>query len=632
VEAAAPTAEAEVPAVDTASAELWEAQPVLPVSAGVNSVSSRVEGLRAAASTPVAASSAAPGEPAGDVKRDANAASQAAERATQIAKPEPQKAVEAPRKADAAQTPAAPPTPKPRPAPASTMRSDPQPRVTAATPVPRKSANGKGLMDFLQQVAGAAVPTDDPPQSSSGKERRAEQPMRAGSVAGLPASVPQEGHFAVNGDRITMHVTDADLSSVLKMLSLKRRVSIVAGSDVSGRVSVSLYGVRFEEALDAILSVNGYTWAQKGKVLFVTKLGSDSAMPLETQGRQVRVFRLNYADANKVNQTVTALLSQAGQSFYSEAMPTDGRNTEELLVVEDLPAYVSRIEEVIKELDRRPRQVMIQARILEITLSDELDVGVKWDLTGWANEVVEKGLPRDQAITLLTEGFASLAPGDNGGLFFTFSNAKVKAYLSALEQVATLQTLSAPRLLALDGQTAKIQVGSQLGYRTTTTTETSTMETVEFLEIGTILEVTPSIADDGNVVLQVKPEVSDGQVNPDTQLPEESTSEAETTLVVADGKTVVIGGLMSNRDEGSRSQVPILGDIPILGSLFRRNTSKKRSREIVVTLKPCIVPDSFGPALTSPCMEADVAKTTNTLSQPVASLKRRPLAALEVVK
>ncbi len=520
------------------------------------------------------------------------------------------------------------------------VRATPRPETAPGLNLPKRKRPTPNLAPVAR--AKKAVQGEAPAATPSVGTRLAPAaPMSALAAATLAAAtpaaptvdVPQEGLTTGQGGKITLHVKDTSIADVLKLLSIRRRVNIAVAGDLSGNVTVSLYDVSLEEALDAILTVNGYTWALKGNVVYVTNAQSEAALPLETQARQTRIFRLNYADVTKTHETVSALLSRVGKAFFTEAQTGDNRLSEDLLIVEDLPAYLDRVALVVKELDRRPRQVMIRARIFEITLKDEYNIGVHWDVSGWAADVAHAGVSPKAAATLLTQNFATLSSASNAtGMFFTLSSREVSAYMSALQQVAKLKTLATPHLLALDGEMARIQVGSQLGYRTTTTTETSTQETVEFLDIGTMLEVEPSIADDGNIVLLVKPEVSDGQVDSNTGLPSENTSQAETSLVVQDGKTVVIGGLISERDEVRRSQVPILGDIPLLGWLFRRNETQKISREIIVTLTPQIVPDSFGTSRTAPSMTKAVATVDEAFPSPMVKKKRSPWTTLDALK
>ncbi|MHC4180337.1 MAG: hypothetical protein ACYSWU_22775, partial [Planctomycetota bacterium] len=130
----------------------------------------------------------------------------------------------------------------------------------------------------------------------------------------------------------------------------------------------------------------------------------------------------------------------------------------------------------------------------------------------------------------------------------------------------------------------------QLGYRVITTTETASMQDVKFLDLGVVLEVTPHITRDNQVVMRVRPEVSSGEVNPETTLPEEETTEVETDVLLMDNQGMVIGGLIQEKDSNVQSKIPLLGDIWLIGRLFQRRELEKRRNEIIIALIPRVLP------------------------------------------
>ena len=152
------------------------------------------------------------------------------------------------------------------------------------------------------------------------------------------------------------------------------------------------------------------------------------------------------------------------------------------------------------------------------------------------------------------------------------------------------KTLASPRLLVLNGQTSRLQVGDRLGYRVVTVTETASLETVDFLDVGIVLSVTPRISRDGRIVMNVKPKISTGAVNPDTGQPEEDTTQIETDLILNDGQGMIIGGLIQERDDVRQSKIPLIGDLWLIGKLFQRSEVNKRRTEIIVALTPHLFP------------------------------------------
>jgi hypothetical protein len=189
---------------------------------------------------------------------------------------------------------------------------------------------------------------------------------------------------------------------------------------------------------------------------------------------------------------------------------------------------------------------------------------------------------------LQAQGFA--APNAPQAFFFSVDGTDLDALVECLQTQSESKTLASPKVLVLNNQEARLQVGKQLGFRVTTTTETSTLESVDFLDVGVVLRVTPRITRDGQVVMYVKPEVSSGLVNPDTGLPEEETTEVETNVLLPDGRGMVIGGLIQEKDSDSQAKVAWLGDVWMLGKLFQRKTVSRERVEIIITLLPRIVP------------------------------------------
>ncbi len=299
------------------------------------------------------------------------------------------------------------------------------------------------------------------------------------------------------------------------------------------------------------------------------------------QGRRLQVFQLDYVAAADIEKTVQGLLSPAGRAFIIESSPMDRRRTRETIAVEDVPEVLDRIIAYITQVDHPPRQVLIEAKVLQITLSDELQHGINFDnLLKIANT----------NINVRTVGFANASASP--ALLVGLDGNDVGAIIEALEKTTDAKTLASPKVLAVNGQEARIQIGSQLGYFVTTSTQTSALQSVKFLEVGVVLKVTPTISRDGQILMTVMPEVSTGRINATSGLPEEETTELTTTVLLQDGKGMVIGGLIQETNRNTQSKVPVLGDIWGIGHLFRRiNTSRIRS-EIIVVLLPRIVPYS----------------------------------------
>lgn len=377
---------------------------------------------------------------------------------------------------------------------------------------------------------------------------------------------------------VSIVVRDAPLNEILGVLAEQQGLNIITAEDITAKVSVTIHRAPFDEALANILSVAGYACLQQGDFLLVTSVTSGSSVPPQVQGREIRVFALDYVSAADVDLVVKGLLSPVGQSFISTSDEADRRRTQELLIVEDLPAYLRRIEQTVRQMDKAPRQVLIEANVLSVELEEDERHGVNFSYLDYLKPV----------ITLETTGFADLMASP--ALMLNLDEYSLKALVELLTTTKDAKTLASPKVFVLNGQQAKIQIGQQLGYLVTTTTQTSTMESVEFLEVGVILTVTPHITPDNRVVMNVKPVVSSGEINPDTKLPDEETTEVETSVMLPDGRGIVIGGLIQEEDLETQQKVPLVGDLWLVGRLFQRRETTRRRNEIIITLIPHVVP------------------------------------------
>lgn len=397
----------------------------------------------------------------------------------------------------------------------------------------------------------------------------------------LPLDHPQHRQkiqLSLHEDRLTLTAREAPLNAILGMIAQQHGLNIITGANVTEEVTVTLNDVRLTDALDSILGVNGYTWTMQRNILMVTPIDGTRKTAAQVQGRVLRVLPLNYVAADDVDKVVKGLLSPVGQSFVRQTAPTDQRRTQEQIVVEDLPHHVQRIAEYVCAVDHQPRQVLVEAYVLQVQLKDDCKHGVNFEqLLRIANT----------DITLETTGFAN--PMATPGTFFRLEGTDLNTVIEALKSTTDSKTLASPKVAVLNGQEARIQVGGQIGYLTTTTTETSAVQTVNFLNTGVILLVTPIITDDGQVLMTVKPQVSSGRINPTTSLPETETTEVETRVMLADGEAVVIGGLIKETDNEVQNKIPYLGDVHYVGRLFQRRTINRERSEVIIALLPRIM-------------------------------------------
>jgi len=394
-----------------------------------------------------------------------------------------------------------------------------------------------------------------------------------------PSSDPADVQLQTDGGMISLTARNAPLRNVVALIADAQKLNIVFAAAVETPITATLAEVPWQQALDSLLSVSGYTWTLNKGIIFVSSAEIAESIAPEVSGLAVELFELDFASAVDVDQTVKGLLSPAGKSWIIETSSQDNRQTREAVVVNDYVGRLQQIRNYICQADQPPRQVLVEARILQVDLSDDCRHGVNFDqlLSFSGNQ-----------LTLESKGFANAAASP--AFFMTLEGGSLNGLVELLQSTTDAKTLASPRLLVMNGQEANIQIGGRFGYRVTTTTQTSTLESVQFLDVGVVLTLAPRITRDGRVLMRIKPKVSTGEVSPETGLPSEETTEVETDVIVTDGQGVVIGGLIQEKDSIIQSKIPWLGDIPYLGVLFQKRQKTVSRTEIIVTLIPHIQP------------------------------------------
>ena len=390
---------------------------------------------------------------------------------------------------------------------------------------------------------------------------------------------------AVKND-ISLTLRNVDIAEVMEMLSKKERVNILLAQGVRGKVSVNLYDVGLKEAIHTIANAAGFDVERRGRSYFVVKHDSVGKY-VESGITRVKTFKLQYSRVQDVLPIVKQYLSN-----YGSIKDMKGRN---LLVVEDTPQFLRRIAKIIDTLDYQPQQILIEARILEITLDDDQSFGIQWENFFNVNNLAGSSVG--------TRGLSS----QGSGFFMNLAGEDITLALDALHREGRTKTLSTPKLLTLENQPASVIVGDRLGYVNTVTINEVTSENTEFLESGVILEVTPSVDNKGRIMLDIHPEVSTGTIN--DGIPSQTTTSVKTHLLMPDGATSFIGGLIKSQDFNDHSGVPILKDIPWAGRLFSRTEKRKINTEIIVLITPRIVQ-----AGRTPWQEREIGKVNKEVS------------------
>ena len=436
-------------------------------------------------------------------------------------------------------------------------------------------------------------------------------------------------------DTFNIQVTDTDLAQVLQMLALQGERNVIASRNVSAVISANLFDVTFEEALDAILKPNGFRWIEEGKFIYVYTQEEFARMEALDRKTESRMFELEHLSARDASEFATPLLSDRGKlSFIGEVaggierdlgdMGGDNWAKSAILVVNDYPDKLDRIAELLGEIDTAPRQVVVDATIASVQVAEDDAFGVDFSIMG--NLDITKLVSPLGPVTDMLRG--TVPPQEGGGGVPVYngnnttwgtqstpgntatgpSNFKVglvagdaSVFVRALDQVTDTMVLARPRIMALNRQRAQVMVGKRVAYLSTTATDTTTTQTVQYLDTGVKLMFRPFISKDDTIRMELYPSVSSAELRTLAvgvseglvQVPDEFTNEISTNVKVRDGQTLVLGGLFEEQTTVSNSQVPLLGDIPIVGAAFSGHDNTVSRREIIFMITPKIVADEL---------------------------------------
>lgn len=470
------------------------------------------------------------------------------------------------------------------------------------------------------------------PQSSAPAEPAA--PVEAEETAQpdeTPAPEPETAIVeAAAPGNVTVDFKDADIHNVLRILSLKSGVNIVAGRDVSGSVTLRLVNVPWEKALDVLLKTYGYAYDRNDNVIRVTTLDNLKSEELSTE-----VFALNYSQAAEVDKSVRDILSERGK------MRADTRSN--TLIVTDMPTTLQNIRKIITRLDQMTPQVLIQAKVIEMTLGDADKFGIKWNVkagVGGASRphtfpfsavapvnssMLRTFLPpgRGQTQTAAAGSSSSVTTSTTNDFpintpmafqatfpvadkeefnFGTLDFTQFQAVLEMIKQRSDTKVLSEPHVTTLNNREAKILVGEVIAIPTfERNSSTGRMEITgyEDRDLGIRLSVTPQVNNANEIVVDIHPEITNllgyDALTSDIKAPRFTTREAQTRVRIKNGQTIAIGGLIKENTTDTETKFPILGDIPLLDRFFRHTDKSVTKTDLLFFMTVTILSDTVLP-------------------------------------
>jgi len=480
--------------------------------------------------------------------------------------------------------------------------------------------------------------------------------LAASSPAGEERSMMNSTAYILNhpnlSRKVSLALNDTNIVDALVYLSEKAEINVAVSKSVEGRATLSLNNVSIRDALDIILLSNELALEKRGDIFYVMPASDYESAHGEkwSEVRQVRIFKLRYAQPKDVVTILTSMKSGVGNivadndtgtlvvmdtpekleqmkeaidtldheqstkvfdlkyakakdvvSFLTPKLDDKGNGSAKAdekynrVVVTALPGKMDEIQKLIEQIDTSIRQVLIEAKIVRIKLTPTTEYGIDWQ------RVFAYGGPTGEKKTFNFESAFPVSPTltSFGKLVIgrVAANQSPEVVFQALKTVGEAKILSSPRITALNNEEAKIFIGTREVYTTSTATTgtggTSTATAVNFIDVGITFKVTPTINENGEILMNISPEVSRVDryfETPDgDQIPVVDTTNASTRVMVQDGNTIIIGGLISDNTDRTTQKLPILGDIPYLGNAFKHVTEEKEKSELVVFLTPHII-------------------------------------------
>lgn len=458
--------------------------------------------------------------------------------------------------------------------------------------------------------AKPGAPKLDPAADDKTLELPADEQPAPPRKAGLMQAKPAGG----NGERFeSIEFQDADISEALAMLGQLSGMNILIGRGVSGRVpAINLQNVTAEQALDALTKSLGYVYERDENFVFVWTIADAGARKQAARKTMSKVFRPRYVSVKDLQTLVTPLLTKPGgliavtnptEAGLEESKTKVGGNglaqTDALLVI-DFPEVIAQVDAIICDVDVPPAKVVIEAMILSVKLTDSMKLGVNFALldkthkqlaTSGSGAQINSNVGFPVKDTLISGGTAmgEFITGTSG-LRYGFLQGDLSGFVEALETLAETSVVASPSVRVLNKQRAELIIGQRLGYKTVTQNGAQSVENINFLEVGTKLLIRPFVAQDGLVRMEIHPERSDGRIN-EQGLPESRTTEVTSNVMVRDGSTIVIGGLIEEQANQTQSRIPGLGALPVVGNLFKNKANDTNRTELIVLITPRIVQD-----------------------------------------
>jgi type IV pilus secretin PilQ/predicted competence protein len=457
-----------------------------------------------------------------------------------------------------------------------------------AVPDPGASPQAVPTISTVEDVS--AAPGVAPGQSRAVPDAAAGQPHAVPDVSpeeqdaapSLGSADPGAEAAAGDAGAMNLDVQGADIRTVLRSIAEYGGANIVADREVDGPVTVRLVAVPWRRALDIVCQSAGLVSLEDGGVIRVATLKTlrDEGLEKESSERkreelqplQTRVFNIRYASAKELKDAVAFVLSKRGSANIDERTNT--------LLVSDIAPRVMDVEKLVGTLDTETRQVEITARLVDVDRTAARQLGIQWSLDN-----LHSNSERASGSLKVTELPASSSGAVRLGVVRGFGT--LDATIEALERDNRATLISSPRITTVNNRKAKILVGKEVPL---IVLDVAGNPTTELKKVGISLEVTPYINSENRITMDLKPEVSDLSSQATVQGGIVfTTTLADTRVMVNDGETAVIGGLIQTSETKFRQGIPVLSSLPLIGALFRSSDTRKENRELLIFVSPRVV-------------------------------------------
>lgn len=434
-----------------------------------------------------------------------------------------------------------------------------------------------------------------------------------------------------SGAPLSLEFQDVSVRTILEVLAQHTNTNIVASDSVSGNITLRLINVPWDQALDIILKSKNLDKRVNGNVIWVApaaELAKQEADELKAQQEKkvldplrTEYIRLNYAKAENVRTLIEAGRATSDRSSGSSSLLTDRGtvtidNRTNTLIVKDTAETISNIRDLISKIDIAVKQVMIEARIVSATDTFSKELGVKWGILSQGaasnrNLLVGGNLSTIDSLKTYTTAtnadgttypvYSGITAANNlsvnlgatnaaGSIAFgllSISDLLLDLELSAMQADNKGEVISSPKVLTADKQTAKVMSGTQIPYQEASA---SGATSTSFKDAALSLEVTPNITPEGKIGLELL--IENGTPNYSTNPVSINKDSINTSVVVDDGQTVVLGGIFKNTLGNNVTKVPFLGDLPYVDRFFKRTSKTNNKQELLIFVTPKLVNDT----------------------------------------